>query len=204
MDLDRTTAARGSFRVSHPSIHAQWLYLVDEMPSGSFGSLWSSAVVIELFELPGVLTQSCTGLFHVDCPIEREWANRCFQSISEDRSINWSPRLQFPVKSSGSQVHTQNYTQRKAQWASEKRELRARLAEGSSVPSASWQRVLSPASWHNRPQRTSHKKISDFPLLWMIYGIHSWLIYALQAWAWAETHHNRVNPQVFFFFYPQG
>lgn len=141
MDLDRTTAARGSFRVSHPSIHAQWLYLVDEMPSGSFGSLWSSAVVIELFELPGVLTQSCTGLFHVDCPIEREWANRCFQSISEDRSINWSPRLQFPVKSSGSQVHTQNYTQRKAQWASEKRELWAWLTEGSSVPSASWQRV---------------------------------------------------------------
>lgn len=66
------------------------------------------------------------------------------------------------------------------------------LAEGTSCL------VLPPDM--NRPQRTCHKKISDFPLLWMIYGIHSWLIYALQAWAWAETHHNRVNPQVFFFF----
>lgn len=196
MDLDRTTAARGSFRVSHPSIHAQWLYLVDEMPSGSFGSLWSSAVVIELFELPGVLTQSCTGLFHVDCPIEREWANRCFQSISEDRSINWSQ----------SGPHTKLHTEKSPMGLWEERAVRmarwrlfsaiCELAEGTSCL------VLPPDM--NRPQRTCHKKISDFPLLWMIYGIHSWLIYALQAWAWAETHHNRVNPQVFFFFYPQG
>lgn len=65
------------------------------------------------------------------------------------------------------------------------------LAEGTSCL------VLPPDM--NRPQRTCHKKIPDFPsLLWMIYGTYSWLIYALHAWAWAETHHNRVNPQGFF------